>query len=1165
MVKQSPIFYGQVLQMMVTLPDIASAKEESGNPASMFSATDIVAFLACRHLRGLEQDAAAGKREKPFFKDPSQELLRELGLRHEQNYLRLLDGGKNLAIVHIPEHLLWLEAVTETTKTLHSGADVIYQGALADGSWGGRSDFLIKVKKPSLLGSWSYEVTETKLARSARTSAVLQLCFYSDILDKIQGGMPEQMHVVLGDSRVESFEVARYIAYFRKVRNEFLKASQTSTATYPEPVELCRVCTWNTVCDKQRHADDHLSLVAGITKNQRKQLVARDIQTLEALGCLQLPVFPKIANIGEAALGRIQGQARLQRNGRNEAKILCEILEPIEEEKGFAALPARSPADVFLDFEGDGYAFGTGIEYLLGCLSLGDSSMDPVYESRWCFEPISEKQAFEEFIAKMLDTWSRFPDFHIYHYAPYEQTAIKRLAGRHGVCVDSVDRLLRAGVFVDLYRITRQALRASVESYSIKKLEPLYGFERAVPLRDARLALDTFASIFALGSGNETTSELKEIVESYNREDCLSARRLRDWLEERRAETEKRLGRTIPRPAARSGDAKENLVELIERVEAVKKQLLEKLPADRNGWTKEQESLWLLAQLLEWHRREEKSMWWEYFRMCDLSDAELIEDKNTLGGLRYVGEAARVKRSAHHRYDFPPQDHAIDRALSVHDPKTKSGAGELVAIDEIARTIDLKRGLASIVPHPGALIPYDFVGSEVKRESLLRLATWVVQNGVSSQGPFQAARDLLLRERPRALRTPIDNVVDAGQLTKETNDLVQLLCTEPSILPIQGPPGSGKTFSGARMVVEVVKSGRRVGVTAISHKVISHLLGEACKVARAAGVPLTAVQKSNETDGCSDESVKQLDDNAHILDALQKGSAMVAAGTGWLWSRSEMRQAIDVLFIDEAGQMCLADVLAVSQSATSCVLLGDPQQLDQPQRGVHPPGADGSTFRYLLGGRATILPEQGLFLRETQRLHPKICEFTSELFYENRLRPALRNDRQSVNAKGRLSGTGLRFVAVNHIGNQNESTEEVETIANLVRELLDGESSWTKRTGDVLKLTLDDILVVTPYNAQVSALLDVLPKGAHVGTVDKFQGQEAPIVFYSMATSTASDAPRGMEFLYSSNRLNVAISRARCLAVVVACPALFEMECKSPRQMMLANAFCRYLERAQPV
>jgi predicted RecB family nuclease len=1133
----------------------------------MFSATDIVNFLACRHLGVLNRDAAAGNREKPFFRDASQELLRELGIRHERNYLQQLGTDQKLNVVEIPEELSWPEAMRETVKALDSGADVVYQGTLEEGTWGGRSDFLVKVEKASLFGSWSYEAVEAKLARSARANALLQLCFYSDILAKIQGVVPRQMHVVLGDSKVESFAVARYIAYFRKVRNDFLKVGPAPAVTYPEPAELCRVCTWFSVCDKQRHDDDHLSLVAGITRNQRKQLAARDIRTLEALGTLKLPIAPKIERIGEAALLRIHEQALLQRNGRREGKIIYQLLEPIEEEKGLAALPVPSLGDVFLDFEGDEYAFGTGVEYLLGTLSvMSDPRKEPAYKAQWSLEPLAEKQAFEVFITEMLDRWSKFPDFHIYHYAPYEQTAIKRLAGRHGVCVDSVDRLLRAGIFVDLYRVTRQALRASVESYSIKKLEPLYGFERAVVLREARLALDTLSSIFALGAGKEATAELLSTVESYNREDCLSARHLRDWLEGRRREMEQKLGRAVPRPAPRSGEAKENLAEQLDRVESIKKQLLEGLPEGRDAWTEEHDARWLLSQMLEWHRREEKSMWWEYFRLCDLSDAELVQDKTALGGLNYIGEAERVKRSVLHRYDFPPQDHSIDRALAVHDPKTKNGAGEVVAIDEISRTIDLKRGLSSAVPHPAALVPYDFVKSDVKKESLLQLGTWVGQNGIATEGPFQSARDLLLRRRPRALKVAIETIVNPdGQLTNESKDLVASLCKEPSILPIQGPPGSGKTFSGARMIVELVKAGRRVGITAISHKVISHLLGEACKVARAAGVPLRAVQKANETDGCPHEYVEQLDDNPPVLDALIEGTALLAAGTGWLWARSEMQRSVDVLFIDEAGQMCLADVLAVSQAATSCVLLGDPQQLDQPQRGVHPPGADGSAFRHLLREYATILSDQGLFLRETQRLHPDVCGFTSELFYDGRLYPAAGNEKQNVNAKGRLSGTGLRFVAVTHSGNQNESSEEVEVIAKLVTELLDGGSTWTNREGRVSKLTVDDVLVVTPYNAQVSALREALPEGAHVGTVDKFQGQEAPIVFYSMATSTAADAPRGMEFLYSSNRLNVAVSRARCIAVVVASPALFEVECTNPRQMMLANAFCGYLERAKVI
>jgi superfamily I DNA and/or RNA helicase len=336
-----------------------------------------------------------------------------------------------------------------------------------------------------------------------------------------------------------------------------------------------------------------------------------------------------------------------------------------------------------------------------------------------------------------------------------------------------------------------------------------------------------------------------------------------------------------------------------------------------------------------------------------------------------------------------------------------------------------------------------------------------------------------------------------------------------------------------------------------------------CATASTNRVRLRAIQKANdEGDGCEHPLVTEANDNEAVLDALVTGSAQVAAGTAWLWARPEMANSVDVLFIDEAGQMSLANTLAISQAATSMVLLGDPQQLDQPQRGVHPPGAEVSALGHLLNGRKTIAADQGLFLAETRRLHPDVCAFTSELFYDGRLTFRRENATQRLNAQGSLDGTGLRFVPVKHAGNQTAAPEEVEDISLIVSELLRSGATWTNKRGETSALTLKDILIVAPYNAQVSAIATRLPRGARVGTVDKFQGQEAPLVFYSMATSKPEDAPRGMEFLYSLNRLNVATSRAQCVAVIVANPALFQVQCRTPRQIELANAFCRYLELA---
>jgi uncharacterized protein len=365
------------------------------------------------------------------------------------------------------------------------------------------------------------------------------------------------------------------------------------------------------------------------------------------------------------------------------------------------------------------------------------------------------------------------------------------------------------------------------------------------------------------------------------------------------------------------------------------------------------------------------------------------------------------------------------------------------------------------------------------------------------------------------------------------------------------------------MIAEVVRNGFRVGVTAVPHKVISKLLQETCDAARDSKMTLRIVQKPNDNDGCTDPMVTLVKKNEEVLDALSSGAAQVAAGTSWLWAREDMANLIDVLFVDEAGQMSLADVLAISQAARSVVLLGDPQQLNQPQKGVHPPGVDVSALAHLLDGRATIDPGKGLFLKETWRLHPDICAFISEMFYDGRLAARLENQKQRLNAKGFMDGSGLRIVPVEHTGNQSDSPEEAEKIVALVKGLLDGKTTWVTKTGETRTLKLEDILVVAPYNAQVSALSQKLPAGARVGTVDKFQGQQAAVVLYSMTTSTPEDAPRGMEFLYSLNRLNVAVSRAQCVAVMVASPALFQVECKTPRQIKLANALCRYLEMTQ--
>lgn len=1153
----------------------------------MHFATDLANFLACRHITTLDHEADAGEISRDFYDDPGIKLLKELGLRHEQAYLSLLQSQGRTVITIPTENTPWSAAFDLTLQAMREGVDVIYQATFMDGDWGGRADFLMRVATASALGDWSYEAVETKLAHSTKARALIQLCLYSELIATIQGREPNCMHVVLGGgAEAKQFAVQRYLAFFRKIKLDFEAAISAKAETYPEPVEHCAICDWYRVCNDRWHNDDHLALVAYITRNQRDALIEREVNTIEKLAALSLPITPKIERIAPAPLLRIREQARVQIEGRDQGKPVYEFIlknetdeakrerrsgkgadtpKKAEALRGFAALPAPSPGDLFLDFEGDPFAFDQGLEYLIGTVTIADDG-PPNYESVWSFDPKSEKQAFIQFIERVKQIRDSHPDMHIYHYAPYEPTAIKHLAGRHGVCADDVDELLRAEVFVDLFRVVRQGLRASVESYSIKKMEELYGFRRTVDLRDATSSLKAFETVLALGDKPEKVKEILNTIADYNRDDCLSTWQLRDWLEKLRSQLEGKLGQTLERPELKSGLPGEDLEAELKEIAALKERLVAGLPEEESEWSTEQRARWLLAQLLEWHRRENKSMWWEYYRLCSLTDEELIEDKNALAGLKYVDVIDETKRSLIHRYLFPPQDHALDRALEVRDPNTEKSACSEFTVNDLDLTIDLKRGKSSDKPHPTALIPHSYIPSDNQMASLMHIARWVADNGISNQMDlqFRAARDALLRLPPRIVEDNIENAIKDLSPLEAARNLALVL--DHSILPIQGPPGSGKTFTGAHMIIELIKAGKRVGVTANSHRVITNLLDKLCKEAAEMKLKLKITQKPDQgkRDGCTHDFVTHERDNKKVRERLEEGEAQIVAGTPWLWSREEFANSVDVLVVDEAGQMSLANVLAISPAAKSVVLLGDPQQLDQPQKGVHPAGAEVSALAHLLNGRATIGPEQGLFLAESWRLHPDICNFTSEVFYDGRLSTRPENALQRFNSDGQMDGTGLRFVPVKHSGNRSDSSEEVEVIARLIHELLTRGTTWTNKKGATVPLEIKDILVIAPYNAQVALLAKRLPK-ARIGTVDKFQGQQAPIVFYSMATSTPEDAPRGMEFLYSRNRLNVATSRAQCVTVLVANPALFDVQCKTPRQMELANSFCRYLEMASTV
>jgi len=905
------------------------------------SATDLVGYLNCRHLSALERAVAEGSLKKPYVSDPLLKILWERGSIHEQNYVEhLMRAG--LEVVRIDGFDVSPEAVAATIAAMRRGAQIIVQGAFSRQGWVGRADILRRIEVPSLLGAWSYEAIDTKLARETKAGAVLQLCLYSDLIKEVQGLAPEHMFVVVpwSDFEPQQYRFADYAAYFRRVKRELLKSLSGGGGleTYPDPNEHCETCGWRAACEQRRRDDDHLCLAAGISKLQINELTERGTTTMKALAGMGLPLDWKPDRGSAGSYARVREQARIQVEARDTGEPRFELL-PLEAGFGLTRLPEPSDGDIFLDLEGDPFAGEQGLEYLFGYLSK-DERGTPAYQHDWAFTRADEKRGFEAFVDFVMARWARFPDLHIYHYAPYEPAALKRLMGRYATREEELDQMLRAKLFVDLYHVVRHGLRAGVESYSIKRLEPLYGFNRDAALPDANAALALLQASIELDDVPSISEATRATVLAYNKDDCRSAGDLRDWLEASREQLVQ-SGTEVPRPVPGDGSPNEKITDWLNRINPVIAKLTVNIPADPEERTAEQQARWILANVIDWHRREDKAVWWELFRLSDLSAEDLLDERCGLSGLSFVAAVSGTAKAPVHRYRFPPQETEI---RGGEDLRNVGGAnlGTVSAISFAAATVDIKKRQDSVDIHPEAIFAHSYVGGEVMAEALLRIGKYVAERGLRGDGPYQAARDLLLREIPRNGGQPLHREGETAV------DAAVRICAglAGGILPIQGPPGAGKTYTGAQMICELVRHGRTVGITANGHKVIRNLIDKTIKAAGERGLDLHCCQKPKEMEGAQPH-LSFAKSNKDFFATLGN-TAMVGGGTAWVWACPDAFETVDVLFVDEAAQMSLANVLAVSQAAKTVVLIGDPQQLDQPMQGSHPEGTDVSALDHIL-------------------------------------------------------------------------------------------------------------------------------------------------------------------------------------------------------------------------
>jgi uncharacterized protein len=1085
------------------------------------SPSDLANYLGCAYLTTLELEVARAVRSKPHPRDDIADLVAQKGDLHEAAYLEELKARREVVEIDLGEPIDFDGAATRTAQAMRDGAEVIYQAVFSRGGWRGLADFVIRVDEPSDLGGWSYEAWDTKLARSAKPAAVLQLVFYSQEIGHIQGRLPERLHVVPGTGLVETYRPGDFDAFFRTAQRRLAAHLASPPADlYPWPVDHCSRCDFIPVCAERWKEDDHLTLVASIRRDQVERLNGAGVTTLAGLA--HTPTTLSVQRLASPMLERLCDQASLQLHRRETGELTRHLLPP-EEERGFGLLPPPSPGDIFFDMEGDPFFEPAAqLEFLFGVLTADG------YQAIRARDRDGERLAFEQFIDLVHARLREHPDLHVYHYAAYEPSTLARLMGAHATREEEVDELLRREVFVDLLQVVRQSLRAGVSNYSLKSIEEFF-FERAASVKsgdDAVIAFERF-----LATGDES---LLADIEAYNEEDCRATQGLRDWLLEQKEQAESEYGTAIPfRTPPELREISEESAEVRSDTERLRDALL--------TGAEEGEERWLMAQLLEYHRREARPAWWFYFRRFEMDDDQLIEDGEAIAGLEWDGaEPVPVVQSLEYTFTFPPQQHGFDDGDGGDDPTPEGTGWTVSSVDNAVGTIVLRRGKASKdKPLPRALVPGGPYNTNDQRAALRRVAGSML----AGDGRWPALGRVLRRDLP----------LDGARVQRLEIDEQRALAVslDGTYLYVQGPPGSGKTYRGAQMIVALIAAGKKVGVTSQSHKAIHNLLDEVEACARSEGLRFQGFKWQREYEGGG--QIGTTGDIAEIRDPQTK----LVAGTAWLFAREDMDDELDVLVIDEAGQISLADALAMGTSARSLILLGDPLQLAQVTQGVHPEGSGESVLVHLLDGHQTIPEDRGIFLEQSRRMHPQVCRFISDAFYESRLESIAECSERTTSL-----GVGIRWLPVDHEGNRVESEQEADAIAAEIERVLAGTFTDRDRTRP---LAPGDVMVVAPYNAQVRLLRERLPAGVEVGTVDKFQGREAPVVFYSMASSSGEDVPRGLDFLLSRNRLNVAISRAQCLAYLVCSPRLLEVNCRTIEQMRLANALCRFVEIAADV
>ena len=781
-------------------------KKLNGN--LIYSPSDLITFMESEYASWMDRFYL----EFPAAVQPDQDsqadlILQAQGAKHELALLQELGNAG-----HEVANLKGINESNATLEAMKSGREIIYQARLSLANFAGFADFLVRVAEPSVFGHYSYEAWDTKLARKPKPYFAVQLCCYSEMLAKLQQRLPKEFCVVLGTKEQRRFRTEDYFYYYRQLKVAFLEQQGRfdagSPPEIPSPNNLGR---WSEHATKILEARDDLSLIAGIRSTQVHKLRGAGIGTAHALADTTLNGVPRIE---PSAFERLRRQVRLQIASRGLSHPKFELLQsnPLNPRLGLATLPPASPADIFFDIEGYPY-LEDGLEYLFGVTYLDRGKL--TFRDWWAHSREQEKNAFEGFVTWAYERWRQNTSMHIYHYAAYEVTALRRLMGRYAVCEEEVDQLLRNEVFVDLYSVVRQGLLIGEPAYSLKNVERLFQPERTTEVATGGDSLVFYQRWLEDNDGADWgTSPTLRSIREYNREDCESTYRLASWL--RDLQTKANIS-YIPKPLTSESDTVKEFSARAQYAQEMRAEIPADRTADRERWRVHE----LLSWFLEFHRREDKPVWWAMYERHAMTEQQLIDDPDCLGGLvRTNRRPEQVKRSYVYEYRFAPDQetklHEDNKCIFAHDLMRKA---TISSFDPTQGLLTLKL-TGSDPPKNLGLIPDEWVNPNVIVESIERIVDRYRKSGLLSS----AIADFLFRRPPRLKGRP-----SGGPVVPQGKDIVEgsikaAMDLDKSTLCIQGPPGSGKTYTAAHMIVELSRRGKRVGVTSNSHRAICLLL-----------------------------------------------------------------------------------------------------------------------------------------------------------------------------------------------------------------------------------------------------------------------------------------------------------------------------------------------------